>query len=190
MNTCPKCQTTLRHIDYQQIALLQCDTCSGVWFQEGQFRQVKSFGFSGIPGTPFQENSEANDRVEAESTPLSCPTCEIPLAPYIYVYSSGIQLHRCAKCAGIWAAYEDLLQIERLLADYQESLEDAKSKIMPLMMKVKQQIQEEEQARDTEKRKNSFFRRVFRHRTGKNQPRPSLLDEVGAHFPLDEKEDD
>ncbi|GAK48825.1 hypothetical protein U14_00036 [Candidatus Moduliflexus flocculans] len=192
MNTCPKCQTALHQVDYQQLTLLQCETCSGFWFQEGQFRQVKSFGFSGLPGTPSSKNSEAEEQDETtqsrEPDSLSCPECEIPLAPYIYAYSSGIQLHRCSKCAGIWAAYDDLIRIEHLLADYQESLEDAKSKIMPLMMKVKQQIQEEEQAREAEKRNNSFFHRVFRHKSGKNQSRPPLLEEVEANFPSDEKD--
>lgn len=192
MNTCPKCQTALHQIEYQQLTLSQCERCSGFWFQEGQFRQVKSCGFSGLPGALSPKNVEAENQNETaqgeEFASLFCPDCEIPLAPYIYAYSSGIQLHRCSKCAGIWAAYDDLIRIEHLLSDYQESLEDAKSKVMPLMMKVKQQVQEEEQAREAEKRKSSFFRRVFRQKSGKNQTRPSLLEEVGANFPSDEKE--
>lgn len=184
MSICPTCQTTLRQLDYQQLTLCQCDACSGYWFREGQFRQVKALGFSGLPGTLSQQSAEGNNAPSEKSTgaeapSLACPECGIPLMPYTYAYSSGIQLHRCTQCAGIWAAYDDLLHIERLLAGYQTSLEDAKSKVMPLMMKVKRQMQEEEQSREADKRHNSFFRRIFRHkRPVKSQPRQLLLDEI------------
>lgn len=191
MSICPTCQTTLRQLDYQQLPLCQCDACSGYWFREGQFRQVKALGFSGLPGTLSQQSAEGNEAsTGAESPALACPECGIPLMPYTYAYSSGIQLHRCAQCAGIWAAYDDLLHIERLLAGYQESLEDAKSKVMPLMMKVKRQVQEEEQSREADKRNNSFFRRVFRHKPVKSQPRQLLLDEIDAAASAAENTDD
>ncbi len=193
MNTCPTCQTTLRQIDYQQLTLLQCETCSGFWFREGQFRQVKAFGFSGLPGEPSEDEPDAENRIETatdrEPPTLACPDCDVSLMPYTYAYSTGIQLHRCPRCTGIWATYADLLQIERLLAGYRESLEEAKSKVIPLMMKVKQQIQEEEQARDADKRSRSFFRRVFRGKPVKNQPRPSLHDEVDTNANSEEGDD-
>ena len=194
MSTCPTCQTTLRQFDYQQLTLCQCEACSGYWFREGQFRQAKALGFSGLPGTPSQQRAEGNAPSEtstgAESPALACPECGIPLMPYTYAYSSGIQLHRCAQCAGIWAAYDDLLHIERLLAGYQESLEDAKSKVMPLLMKVKRQVQEAEQIREADQRNNSFFRRVFRHRPVKSQPGQRLLDEIDAAASAAENTDD
>ncbi len=185
MNTCPTCQTTLRQIDYQQLTLLQCETCSGFWFREGQFRQVKAFGFSGLPGAPSEDAPDADNTPETsadgEPPSLACPDCDVLLMPYTYAYSTGIQLRRCPRCTGIWATYADLVRIERLLADYQESLEEAKSKAMPLMMQVKRQIQAEEQVRDADKRNNRFFRRVFRGRSVKSQPRPSLHDEIDAN---------
>ena len=180
MNTCPICQTTLRQVAYQHLALGQCESCSGFWFREGQFREAKQLGFVGLQGTVSPKYSREESANETAETPQRlCPDCDIPLVPYTYAYSSGIQLHRCARCSGIWASYADLLHIEELLAGYQESLEEAKAKVMPLMMQVKQQIQKEEAAREKERQeKGGMFQRIFRRAGRKNRRKEHPFDDV------------
>lgn len=166
MSTCPTCQHTLLQFEYKGIELARCGECQGFWFKDGQFREVKGLGFSELPGTEaLAEEAEAENAEipPDEEIELSCPDCaESSLMPYSYAYSSNIQLHRCAKCHGIWAEAAALVQIERLLNHYQESLEEAKSKALPLMMKVKNRIQQEEREQEEQKQKkkgvlNRFF---------------------------------
>lgn len=169
MSTCPKCQQTLVQIDYKSIELLQCSDCQGFWFKDGQFREVKQFGFSELPGTissePELEDSSTSPSTSSEA--LACPDCQDqPLAPYSYAYSSDIQLHRCAQCRGIWADYTELLRIEELLTGYQESLEEAKARALPLMLKVKNQIQKEEEQKQ---KKKGVLNRIFGSKSFKNR---------------------
>ena len=166
MSHCPTCKHTLLQFDYQGIELSRCAECQGVWFKDGQFREVKNLGFSELPGTEeLLEELEAEDSnvPSAEEAELFCPDCpESVLMPYSYAYSSDIQLHRCTKCHGIWADTAALVRIEKLLNHYQESLEEAKSRVLPLMMKVKNQIQQEEREQEEQKqKKKGMFNRFF-----------------------------
>lgn len=177
MSTCPKCQQTLVQIDYKNIELLQCSDCQGFWFKDGQFREVKQFGFSGLPGTtPSQlESEDSATSPSTSSQELACPDCQDqPLVPYTYAYSSDIQLYRCAHCRGIWADYTELLRIEELLSIYQESLEEAKAKALPLMLKVKNQIQKEE---EQQQKKKGVLNRIFGSKSFKNRKIQNVFEE-------------
>ena len=173
MSSCPKCQHTLRQFDYKNIELSRCVECRGFWFQDGQFREVKQIGFAELPDSEAAEEeteAESASSDSAEEPALVCPECEESfLMPYSYAYSSGIQLHRCAQCHGIWAENSALSRIEKLLNHYQESLEEAKSKALPLMMKVKDQIQQAEREQEKQKqKKKGVFNRLFGSRDSKN----------------------
>ncbi len=193
MNTCPQCDQLLQPFLYHEIELLICETCHGAWFQEGTFRDVKHVGFAGLARdvggaaeTPPAEAAESSPEVH-----LFCPECEVELIPFSYAYSSDIELHRCTRCRGIWAEAEDLLRIERLLAGYQESLEEAKAKAMPLMLNVKKQIQQEEKKRQEEqKRKNpGLFNRLFGRKRAKNRKVQNIFEEYEEHEGQDEDDD-
>lgn len=177
MSTCPNCQQTLVQIDYKNIELLQCSDCQGFWFKDGQFREVKQLGFSELPGTtPSQPESEDPSTSSSSlSEELACPDCQDQLlVPYAYAYSSDIQLHRCAQCGGRWADYRELLRVEELLTGYQESLEEAKAKALPLMLQVKNQIQKEE---EQQQKKKGVLNRIFGSKSFKNRKIQNVFEE-------------
>ena len=111
-----------------------------------------------------------------------CPDCTEPLAPYAYAYSSDIELYRCRHCQGIWADHADLLRIEELLTSYKESLDEAKAKALPLMLKVKKQIQQEERTREEERKrgKKGIFNRIFRQKESKNRKIQDVFDDTDS----------
>jgi Zn-finger nucleic acid-binding protein len=175
----------LSDIVYKEISLVQCSECQGVWFQEGKFREVKRIGFSGLSQTtssevPPEEPADEPAPSSSDEEELLCPDCREPLRPYAYAYSSDIQLHRCARCRGIWADAQDLERIDALLKGYQESLADAKAKVLPLMMKVKKEIQQQERAREEErkrKKKSGLLKRFLGPKQDDAQRFEKLLTE-------------
>lgn len=172
MSICPKCQHELFIFQYEGIELLKCLTCNGFWFREGKFREVKHFGFEGLAETPpSEQHSETLTASSSGSQELSCPDCNALLVSFTYAYSSDILLYRCPECRGIWADYADLLRIEHLLVGYKESLDEAKAKALPLMLKVKKQIQQEERAKEEEQKqhKKGLFNRLFGEKGAKNR---------------------
>lgn len=194
VSSCPTCQHILGQFDYQGIELARCAECYGLWFKDGQFREVKNVGFSKLSAPEeLQEELQAEgpNSPPDEESELSCPDCQAKtLMPYSYAYSSDIQLHRCSKCHGIWADITALLRIEKLLSHYHESLEEAKSKALPLMMKVKNQIQQEEREQEEQKqKKKNVFNRFFGSR-GSKSSKDSKNKKVQNIFDSDSDEDD
>lgn len=188
MNTCPKCEKDLVPFEYHEIELLKCSDCNGFWFKDEKFREVKQVGFSGLAADlPSESPSEPSSESSA-SKEMMCPDCEEPLVPFTYAYSSDIQLHRCTNCHGIWAESSDLLHIEELLAGYKESLDEAKARALPLMLKVKKQIQREERAREEQQKrakKPGLFNRLFGQKRSKNRKIQNIFED----FENDDKRD-
>jgi hypothetical protein len=111
------------------------------------------------------------------------------LMPYNYAYSSQIQMHRCPQCKGIWSHSQALLDIEQLLINYQESLEEAKAKAMPLMMEVKRQVKEKAEVEAIE-RKNSrkgFFSRWFQPKVSQQQRFNEVFGDLSPSKPAEEE---
>lgn len=182
MNTCPKCHAELSLISYAEKEVLQCSTCRGFWFRDNLFREIKQIGFAGL----CADTPAAASAPPPAAASLACPDCTDALIAYKYAYSSDIQLHRCLKCKGIWADYEALIEIEALLVNYQESLEEAKAKALPLLLEVKQQTEAKEkaQAEERKRRRKGFFKNWFR----KKQPGRPTLDQVIEDLPTNENQ--
>jgi Zn-finger nucleic acid-binding protein len=123
---------------------------------------------------------------------MRCPDCADPLVPFTYAYSSDILLHRCSACRGIWADCRDLLRIEELLTGYKESLDEAKAKALPLMLKVKKQIQQEERAREEEQKqhKKGFFNRLFKQKKTENRKVHDLFEDIDLREDADKNPED
>lgn len=159
MYRCPKCNISLEEYFYQDVPLYKCPKCKGFWFQESRFGQTKDIGFEGLqdPDTLPQQETKNLETVEF----LSCPECHTDLAGYIYAYSSGIQLYRCITCKGIWAGQAQLSAISQVLRDYKESLEEAKLKALPLILKVKEDMEKEEKQQPNRPRGFKFFNKLL-----------------------------
>jgi len=138
---CSHCNISLEEYFYQDILLYRCPGCKGFWFQRSRFGQVKNLGFEGLLDANLSPPQEVRD-LEAPG-PLSCPQCQTELITYIYAYSSGIPLRRCTTCEGIWATQPQLSAIVQVLNNYRESLEEAKLKVLPLILKVRENLEKE-----------------------------------------------
>ena len=172
MSACPKCHKELLLFEYKGIDLLKCPNCEGFWFQKGKFSEVKQLGFSDLStSVPSENASEHASSPTPALQEIQCPDCVVALLPYAYAYSSDVRLHRCTHCHGIWVNSADLLRIEQLLSGYKESLDEAKARVLPLMLKVKKQIRQEERAKEEEQkgRKKGLFNRFFRQKESRNR---------------------
>jgi Zn-finger nucleic acid-binding protein len=169
---------------YAEKDLFQCVQCRGFWFTNGLFREVKQVGFAELCSGPGSADETGEHQTpDAQDMPeLTCPDCaDQALVAYNYAYSSDIQLHRCVQCKGIWADHAALLDIEQLLVNYQESLEDAKSKALPLMMEVKRQFKEKEEVWEAERRKQKkqgLLGKFFRKKSKEERKPVDIFEDI------------
>ena len=79
--------------------------------------------------------AEINDHDE-----LDCPQCEgIRMTHFKYGDTSGIILHKCNQCDGIWTDKDQLDQVEKLAAGWKADLNQDVITYGPLIQKVELQ---------------------------------------------------
>jgi Zn-finger nucleic acid-binding protein len=180
VNLCPKCHNELVLFTYEGVELLKCSECQGFWFKNETFRKVKEIGFAGLQTEESPESLSEPPSLSPDDKEMCCPECSQPLSIYNYAYSSDIQLHRCVTCKGIWTDYSTLVDIERLLIGYKESLDDAKAKAIPLMLEVKKQVHQREKVLEEERKrrkKQGVFSRLFKKKKSENRKLKDIFED-------------
>jgi Zn-finger nucleic acid-binding protein len=181
VSVCPTCEKELILVSYEDKELLQCIHCQGFWFKKDLFSEIKRIGFAGLCSNEEADTTSKETSTIEDPGEISCPDCAEPLLAYNYAYSSDIQLHRCTTCKGIWADAQALLEIDQLLINYQESLEEAKAKAIPLMMEVKQQFEQKEKAWKEERqrqKKQGLLGRFFGKKGNRNPKIENVFEDI------------
>lgn len=113
---CPRCNATnfVEH-NYEGLKVDTCQSCLGVWLDEGEIahivykkeknispelvREVMSNSFYGIPAS------------ESE-TILKCAKCSSEMTPINYDISSGVIIDRCPNGHGFWLDKHELEKVQ------------------------------------------------------------------------------
>jgi Zn-finger nucleic acid-binding protein len=116
---CPKCQGTLQAMTIEGVDVDFCDTCYGIWFDEGEVAFMMELP-ADIP------DPEAERRVMP--TNHLCPRCGNGHRMEEIKFSKvdGLLLDRCPTCKGIWLDPGELRKLEHIAV----RIGDVKSKIL------------------------------------------------------------
>ena len=123
---CPKCDRTMRTIDYESVEIETCDRCEGEWLDHDEL-----FKITVIRDKKFDaEHQDAIVRTTTiASVPLEdvdrvilCPKCGVDLDPRSYGGSSSIYIDRCSKCEGIWLDDAEIEKIQMLVEGWEREL--------------------------------------------------------------------
>jgi Zn-finger nucleic acid-binding protein len=132
---CPRCKTSLTSATQEQIAVLKCAECDGIWLKQDDLvkivnRQEKSFSPEFIQKT-LKLSHAGLTAEERKDTPL-CPQCGISMPPTNYNYSSGIIINSCPSHHGLWLDHDELVEAEASMAYWnkQKNLHDQEWKAL------------------------------------------------------------
>jgi Zn-finger nucleic acid-binding protein len=68
---------------------------------------------------------------------LNCPSCEnVTMEHFNYGDTSGIILHKCLECGGIWADKGELEKIEEVVDGWKADLQQDVAKYGPVLKKI------------------------------------------------------
>ena len=118
---CPECRIPLESLMFRDIELDGCQQCGGIWFDDGELKKVQKSSDQLV--LQFLES-----RVKASSVVVPdnsgnwkiCPNCNERLTPYIYQYTSNIELDECDECFGVWVQDGELAKI----SEYVDTTDD------------------------------------------------------------------
>ena len=98
---CPKCSRTMDQWESRGVTLDFCNSCKGLWFDEGEL--TRHFANSG-------SKISEDDLKAARGTSLSCPRCKSD--PLVVARLGGVSVDTCNQCHGIFL---DLGEVHELL---------------------------------------------------------------------------
>ena len=138
---CPRCNSTLTGIEYDGVEVRMCSDCRGEWLHPEELQKVVEHHdnvFSTREIASLEAVNQAILTVEDQGRDvLNCPYCEtIEMERFNYADTSGIQLHKCLECGGIWADKDQLEKIEELVDGWKESLGRDKAKYASILKKI------------------------------------------------------
>jgi Zn-finger nucleic acid-binding protein len=127
---CPRCPGSLETINYENVTVELCGSCSGVWIGADRLRDVlaskeKNFSGNEIEKT-LKESRAGVPKAELEKQ-LPCPVCFENLKALNYNYRSGVIINLCSEGHGIWFDSGELERVQ-IFVEYWNNQQAEKQK--------------------------------------------------------------
>ena len=75
---------------------------------------------------------------------MNCPLCgTVPMEHFNYADTSGIILHKCTECGGIWMDKDQLEKVEEVVDGWKADLNQDSVKFGPVLQKIDVEEQKE-----------------------------------------------
>lgn len=123
---CPNCSGPLVTVLYEGVTIQACPTCAGHWLDSAELDEIvhrRDVKFS-----------EGERRALAAAKPiqgvlltdaqqhLGCPKCGKTMEPINYGDDTGLIIHRCKECRGLWLDGGELEKIQMLVEGWDDML--------------------------------------------------------------------
>jgi Zn-finger nucleic acid-binding protein len=124
---CPRCGAVLKTVEYDGVNIEVCSGCKGEWLHSGELEKIVEHhdevftpdeisSLEAVNKEIFTNESEDHDE-------LNCPVCEkVQMEHFNYGDTSGIILHKCLQCGGIWMDKDQLLKVEEVVDGWKDCL--------------------------------------------------------------------
>lgn len=112
--TCPDCQAELAVADCKGLAIHECPSCKGKWFEGNQLRLAKDRQDALLRWLDFDPFGPDADRLAVPAEGRACPACRQPMRSLTY-RASAVVIDKCEACRGVWLAHGELARIIRYL---------------------------------------------------------------------------
>ena len=106
---CPSCNSDLTEKSIQGVKVHECEQCKGIWFEDGELREVKDITEPDTNWMDFEIWKHA-DRFKSEPRHLACPKCTQNMVAVDYD-DTGVVINYCPQCKGTWLEKGEFKQI-------------------------------------------------------------------------------
>lgn len=149
---CPRCNSILTVVEYGGVQVEVCSDCRGEWLHAEELQKLVEHHDHVLPPKDSAVLEAVNKPVEPvedqDRDILNCPHCEtIEMERFNYADTSGLILHKCTECGGIWMDKDQLEKIEELVDAWKDRLKGDTDKYGVVLKKI---VAEERKEMDRE----------------------------------------
>ena len=163
---CPRCDSVLRPIAYDGQTVCVCPDCKGEWLQAGELQKIVEHHDEVFTSEEITSMDAVNKEIftaeKDDHDELNCPVCKnVQMEHFNYGDTSGIILHKCTDCGGIWMDKDQLQKVEEVVDGWKSDLGADATKYGPVVDKIELEEQKE-LARDVSISRFGFVNAVLR----------------------------
>jgi Zn-finger nucleic acid-binding protein len=145
---CPRCGSILTAVVFDDETVEACPGCKGEWLQAGELQKLVEHHNEIFTPEEIASMDAVNKEIftaeKDDHDELNCPCCEnVRMEHFNYGDTSGIILHKCPECDGIWTDKDQLQKIEEVVDGWKADLNQDAAKYGPILEKVATEEQKE-----------------------------------------------
>lgn len=95
---CPKCQSEMEKVTFENVQVDRCTGCEGIWFDMLEHEDLKKLKGSEAIDTGDPEKGEEFSRMDR----IDCPTCRTRMIRMVDNRNPHIWYESCAVCYGVY----------------------------------------------------------------------------------------
>lgn len=163
---CPRCTGILCATEFDHVNVDVCPDCKGEWLFAGELLKIVEHHDEVFTPEEIAAQEAVNKDIftveKDDHDELNCPVCEnVRMEHFNYGDTSGIILHKCAECEGIWMDKGQLEKIEEVVDGWKADLNQDLTKYGSTLQKI--EIEEDKELdRDVSISRFGFVNKVLR----------------------------
>ena len=163
---CPRCGSILSAVEYDGAVIEVCPDCKGEWLHAGELQKIVEHHDEVFTPEEIASLEAVNKEIftaeKDDHDELNCPQCEnTRMEHFNYGDTSGIVLHKCPECGGIWTDKDQLKKVEVVVDGWKADLNQDLAKYGPVLQKV-DTAEQKELDRDVSISRFAFVNAVLR----------------------------
>jgi Zn-finger nucleic acid-binding protein len=145
---CPRCGSVLNTVEYDGVQVEVCSGCKGEWLQAGELEKIVEHHDEVFTREEIASIAAVNQEILTDENldhdELNCPQCaNVRMEHFNYGDTSGIILHKCTDCGGIWMDKDQLTKVEEVVDGWKEDLGEDTAKYGSILNKIEVQEQKD-----------------------------------------------
>ena len=164
---CPRCESDLDPVEYDGVEVEVCSNCSGEWLHAGELEKIVERHDEVFTAQELASLEPVNKEIltaeNEDHDELDCPVCDgLQMEHFNYGDTSGIILHKCPECEGVWMDKDQLRKVEEVVDGWKSCLNQDMAKYGPVLAKIEAQ-EKKELGRSVSISRFGFVNSVLRH---------------------------
>jgi len=145
---CPRCTGILCATELNNVNVDVCPDCKGEWLFAGELLKIVEHHDEVFTPEEIAAQNAVNKEIftaeKDDNDELNCPACvDIRMEHFNYGDTSGIILHKCTECGGIWMDKDQLQRVEEVVDGWKADLNQDIAKFGVTLQKIDREEQKE-----------------------------------------------